>query len=136
MVNRVVLGNLVGFVTIFIVNSAIFCIGYTFTTSDVGALVACSIVASLVALRMWSNNGMPTHNSLWWLLVAVGSALVGALLFWLDIRFGFIVLPIEPDGGVLEAISNPLAVMVSVAFLPLFMSVAIACAVREALLQQ
>jgi hypothetical protein len=134
--NRRALGNLAGLATVLVVNGAVLCVVGTFTAVDVGAFAVGNVVASLVGLRTWSRPEMSSQSSVWWLLVAVGATLVGALLFWLDIRFGYIVLPIGPDEGVVGTIRNPLAVMMSAAFLPLFASVAIGSAVRSALLSE
>ncbi|MCW5649444.1 MAG: hypothetical protein KIS62_06855 [Ramlibacter sp.] len=131
---RVILGNLSGFVTIFVVNGLLGCVGRTCTAGDVGVLGLGSVVAALVALRVWGRVDLSFHRSGWWLLVALVFAMIGALLYWLDIWFGFIVLPPPLGGGILDAVVNPLAVMASVAFLPLGASVAIASAVRAILL--
>lgn len=130
---RTALGNLVGLATVFVVNGAILSAVGAFTAGEIVAFGGGSIVASLVALRTWSRTETTSRSSAWWLLVAVASAVVGALLFWIDIRFGYIVLPITPDQGILGAISNPLAVMISAAFLPFFASVAVGSAVRTML---
>lgn len=133
---RVVLGNFVGVITVFIVNGVIFYVVKPFTDTEVIILWAGSVIASLVALRVWSRTEITSHSSAWWLLVAMVSALIGALLFWIDILFGFIVQPIEMGGGILGSISNPLAVLISLAFLPYQVSVAIASAVRAAILKR
>ena len=132
---RLALTNLSGLGTVFVVNGAALGVMGTFTAGDVAAFAMGSIVASLVGLRIWSRPDMSSRSSRWWLLVAVSATLVGALLFWLDIRFGYIVLPIGPDEGAVGTIRNPLAVMMSAAFLPLFASVAIGSAVRATLMQ-
>jgi len=133
---RLALRNLAGLATVIVVNGTTLCVVGTFTAVDVVAFAVGTIVASLVGLRTWSRPEMSSRSSTWWLLVAAVAILLGSLLFWLDIRLGYIVLPIGPADGVMGTIRNPFAVMMSAAFLPLFASVAIGSAVRAMLLRE
>lgn len=130
---RTAVGTLIGLAAVFAVNGAVLWLGGLFSPSDRIALAIGSAIAALVALRIWSRPEMSAHSSAWWLAVAMGAALVGAFSFWVDVRLGYIQLPLQPEGGILASIENPLAVMVSITFLPLFASIAVGSAVRAAI---
>jgi len=132
---RVTLGSSVGIVTIFAVNGLLGFVSWTCTAGNAVVLGLGSVIAAVVALRMWKHANYPARSAEWCFFAAVVLAIIGALLYWLDIFFGFIVLPIPANGEILDAVVNPLAVMISAAFLPFGASVAIATAVRAVLLQ-
>ena len=62
---RVILGNLIGFVTIFVVNGLPGCVGRTCTTGDVGVLRFGSVVAAPVASRMPGRVDLAFYGSGW-----------------------------------------------------------------------
>jgi hypothetical protein len=126
---RATQGNLIGAATVIGLNGIAFWIVRSPAQVDAAAFFAGCCVALAVAVRLWSKPEVSGNTSTWWLIVATASALVGAVFFWIDIRLGFLDLPIPPE-GVIAAMRNPFAVLFSIAFLPLFSSVAVGGAVR------
>lgn len=106
-------------------------IARTVLAEDLLLVAIGAVVATLVALRLWSlplSNARPVS---WWLWVSTVATLIGGALWGVDVLFGYVVAP--PTSGLLASLVNPMAVLVSAAFFPLGTAIGLGSAVRAAL---
>jgi hypothetical protein len=127
------LPSIAAMATIFIIIVGTYWLASPWSTTDVASSILLSALAVLVALRVWQKADFEAKSAVWWLSVAVASTVLGLGLWLLDVRLGYLVLPIPQPGTMWDAIMNPYAVMVSAAFFPLFTAVSTATALRVVL---